>query len=95
MPSYRNIRGGETQCQKAGTAGAAFGIVRGQELIWTHGYGYSDLNAEGAPDDNTLFRIASITKTFTALAIFQLRDEGLLSLDDALTFASVMAAVVA
>ena len=67
--------------------GAAAGVVVDDELVWSTGYGYADIEARRAHDARTLFRIASITKTFTATAILQLRDEGKLHLDDpAVTF---------
>jgi CubicO group peptidase (beta-lactamase class C family) len=62
--------------------GAAAGIVVEDELAWTYGYGYADVASERPHDARTLFRIASITKTFTATALLQLRDEGKLHLDD-------------
>ena len=62
--------------------GAAAGIVVDDTLAWSTGYGYADVEARRAHDAQTLFRIASITKTFTATAIMQLRDEGKLHLDD-------------
>lgn len=71
-------------CKKAETVGASFGVVRDGELVWTYGYGFKDLDGDKAPAADTLFRVASITKTFTATAIFLLRDRGLLNLDDPL-----------
>jgi CubicO group peptidase (beta-lactamase class C family) len=62
--------------------GAAAGVVVEDELAWSFGYGYADVETERPHDAQTLFRIASITKTFTATAILQLRDEGKLHLDD-------------
>jgi CubicO group peptidase (beta-lactamase class C family) len=62
--------------------GAAAGVVVGDELAWSTGYGYADVETKRAHDAQTLFRITSITKTFTATAIMQLRDEGRLHLDD-------------
>lgn len=62
--------------------GAAAGIVVGDELVWSGGYGFADVETGRPHDAQTLFRIASITKTFTATAILQLRDEGRLHLDD-------------
>lgn len=62
--------------------GAAVGIVHGDGLAWSAGVGLADVAARRAPDDGTLYRIASITKTFTGTAIMQLRDEGRLHLDD-------------
>jgi D-alanyl-D-alanine carboxypeptidase len=65
--------------------GIAAGIVYEGELIWSNGYGYADLESKTPVTKDTLFRIASITKTFTATAIMQLRDSGKLQLDDPLS----------
>ena len=62
--------------------GAAVGIVHAGELAWAGGVGFADRASERPSDPKTLYRIASITKTFTATAIMQLRDEGKLALDD-------------
>ena len=62
--------------------GAAVGVVHGDRLAWSAGVGFADVAARRPPDDVTLYRVASITKTFTGTAILQLRDEGLLHLDD-------------
>jgi CubicO group peptidase (beta-lactamase class C family) len=62
--------------------GVAAAVVHRDGLAWSHGAGFADIPARRAPDDGTLYRIASITKTFTATAIMQLRDEGRLTLDD-------------
>ncbi len=62
--------------------GAAAGVVHGDELVWSGGAGFADL-ASGRPSGpDVLYRIASITKTFTGTAILQLRDAGKLDLDD-------------
>jgi CubicO group peptidase (beta-lactamase class C family) len=63
-------------------AGAAVGVVHGDELVWSAGVGYADRAAHREASPATLYRIASITKTFTGTAILQLRDEGKLHLDD-------------
>lgn len=62
--------------------GLAAGVVHRDELVWTAGPGFADIGARTRPDAGTLYRIASITKTFTATLVMQLRDEGLLALDD-------------
>ncbi|NDJ52337.1 MAG: beta-lactamase family protein [Chloroflexi bacterium] len=62
--------------------GLALGIVQDGDLLWGKGYGYADLATEQSVTLDTRFRIASITKTFTATAIMQLRDGGHLGLDD-------------
>lgn len=72
----------EEQRAHRGIPGLSIGIVQGQELLWAKGYGVADLDtgAPAAPD--TLYRIGSVTKLFTSTAILQLRDRGLLRLDD-------------
>ncbi|MGZ4148569.1 MAG: serine hydrolase domain-containing protein [Actinomycetota bacterium] len=62
--------------------GVAAGVVHGDDLVWSAGAGFADVAAARPPDAGTLYRIASITKTFTATAVLQLRDEGRLHLDD-------------
>lgn len=62
--------------------GAAVGVVHGQDLVWSSGIGFADIASKKRASPKGLYRIASITKTFTAAAIMQLRDEGKLSLDD-------------
>lgn len=62
--------------------GIAIGIVYDQELVWSKGYGFGDLEKKTPVTPTTLFRIGSITKVFTATAIMQLRDQGKLRLDD-------------
>jgi D-alanyl-D-alanine carboxypeptidase len=65
-----------------GLPGAAAGVVVADELAWAAGAGFADLGAQVASDPGTLYRIASITKTFTGTAVMQLRDGGQLDLDD-------------
>lgn len=61
------------------------GIVYDQELVFAKGYGYADLGRKIPATPATAYRIASISKTFTAHAILQLRDAGKLTLDDPIT----------
>ena len=62
--------------------GAIAGVVEGDELAWVAGAGFADTVARAPSHPGTLYRIASITKTFTGTAIMQLRDAGRLDLDD-------------
>jgi CubicO group peptidase (beta-lactamase class C family) len=62
--------------------GLSIGIVRDQELIFAKGYGYADLNNRMPATPQTLYRVASVTKLFTATSVMQLRDAGKLRLDD-------------
>ncbi|WP_286901317.1 serine hydrolase domain-containing protein [Thermocrispum sp.] len=55
------------------------GVVRDGELVWSAARGFVD----GSPPDNdTQYRIGSITKTLIAVLVMRLRDEGKLALDD-------------
>lgn len=62
--------------------GLAFGVIADGRLIHTGSTGLADLEAQIPAGDRVLFRIASMTKSFTAAAILQLRDAGKLGLDD-------------
>jgi len=62
--------------------GLAVAVVAGDEVVWAQGFGYADLAKKTPVTPETLFRMASNSKMFTALAILQLRDAGKLSLDD-------------
>ncbi len=62
--------------------GMVYGVVAQGRLAYVHGLGVQDLKTRRAVDGETLFRIASMTKAFTALSILSLRDKGLIALDD-------------
>jgi CubicO group peptidase (beta-lactamase class C family) len=62
--------------------GAAVGVVHRDDLAWSAGTGLAELTDRQLADPATLYRVASITKTFTGTAIMQLRHAGLLQLDD-------------
>jgi CubicO group peptidase (beta-lactamase class C family) len=61
--------------------GAAIGIVLEGEVVYLRGFGVRDTTSQVAVDADTVFRIGSVSKTITALAILRLRDQGKLSLD--------------
>jgi CubicO group peptidase (beta-lactamase class C family) len=67
--------------QPGGQPSLVFGVVRDGELAHFGGFGERFLGGP-APDADTVFRISSMTKSFTAAAIMALCDEGLLALDD-------------
>lgn len=62
--------------------GIAFGVIIDGALAYSSGVGVSDTATENTPDENTVFRIASMTKSFTAMCVLMLRDDGLLGLED-------------
>jgi CubicO group peptidase (beta-lactamase class C family) len=62
--------------------GLVYGIVRDGRLVHVRGIGVQDVESRRPVTPDTLFRIASMTKAFTALTILKLRDEGKLRLDE-------------
>jgi CubicO group peptidase (beta-lactamase class C family) len=70
------------QIKAAGIVGSSLVLVRDGTVVASAVDGYQDLDAKRPVDADTIFHWASITKTFTGIAIMQLRDRGLLSLDD-------------
>lgn len=62
--------------------GMAFGIVVDDQVIYSGGYGYTDLSKKTEASGKSLFRIASMSKSVTTMAILKLRDEGKIRLDD-------------
>ena len=64
--------------------GVSVGVVRDGSLVWSHHVGSARLSPARSADDDTQFLIGSVTKTFTAVLVMQLRDEGKLVLDEAL-----------
>ena len=68
--------------QRSRVPGIAYGVVVDGRLLHVAAAGVRDVPENAPVDTSTVFRIASMTKSFTALAILQLRDAGKLSLDD-------------
>ena len=63
-------------------ASITFGIVRGDSLVWTRSFGYADVLKKRQANRNTVYRIGSVTKTFTGVMLLQLLERGKLSLAD-------------
>ncbi|WP_394849983.1 beta-lactamase family protein [Pendulispora brunnea] len=61
--------------------GMGVGIVLGGEIVYAKGFGLRDVERKRPFEADTPFPIASVTKSFTAMAILRLRDEGKLDLD--------------
>ena len=67
---------------RAPLAGLALGVVRDGELEHFRGLGFADVDARRPVTADTVFRIGSISKTFTAIAVLQLVEQGELDIDD-------------
>src|SRR5690606_13933746 len=63
-------------------AGASVAIAREGRLVYAKGFGYADKESEEAVSPNHVFRIASVSKLITAVAIMKLAEEGKLDIDD-------------
>lgn len=61
--------------------GLAVGVVRDGSLAFFYGHGTADITSGTPVTQDTVFRIGSVTKTFTAIAVMQLREQGLVDLD--------------
>lgn len=70
--------------QQTGIVGSSLVFVRRGRVAHEAFEGYQDLTARRATDEETIYHWASITKTLTGVAIMQLRDRGLLSIDDSI-----------
>lgn len=64
------------------SAGFAVAVVKGNEIIYSKGFGYRDYENKIPVDNNTLFAIGSSTKAFTSSILGQLRKEDKLSFDE-------------
>jgi len=68
--------------QQSKVVGLSVAVVKKGKLIYTHSFGLKDIESNTPLTDDCLFRIASISKSFTATSILQLAEAKKLSLDD-------------
>ncbi|MGB2952768.1 MAG: serine hydrolase domain-containing protein [Gaiellaceae bacterium] len=76
------VRGAQAESRLPSLNAAAFS---GGEVLWSEAVGLADVEGEEEATPEHQYRVASITKTFVAASIFQLRDEGKLDLEDPLS----------
>jgi CubicO group peptidase (beta-lactamase class C family) len=62
--------------------GMSAAIVKNQQVLWAKGFGFADLESRTPVTPDTVFHLASITKTFAATLILQLVEQGKLDLDE-------------
>jgi CubicO group peptidase (beta-lactamase class C family) len=75
----------ENELKQAGIVGSSFVFLKDNKILAQEFYGSANLEKNQAVDANTIYHWASNTKPFTGIAIMQLRDRGLLKLDDPVT----------
>ena len=68
--------------KKYSAVGLSVAVVKKGEVIYTHSFGLKNIESNTPLTDNDIFRIASISKSFSATSIFQLIEKGKLSLDE-------------
>lgn len=71
-----------SEWNKPETPGCALGIFKNGQIIYSKGYGMANLEHNIPNSDSTVFRIASISKQFTAACVILLAEKGKLDLDD-------------
>ena len=62
--------------------GASLAVGRGGQVLFARGFGWADVDAKKPVQPNSLFRLASISKSITAIAVMRTVEQGCLSLDD-------------
>jgi D-alanyl-D-alanine carboxypeptidase len=75
---FRPVAGGKSP-------GAAVAVVRDGQVVFLKAYGMADVARAIPNSPGTIFRLASVTKTFTSVAVLQLVESGKLKLDDPLS----------
>ena len=75
----------ESEIKKAGSGAVTLLIVHGDDVVYRNTMGYKNQKAKTPADNHTTFRIGSISKLFTAMAIMRLAADGLLDIDAPLT----------
>src|SRR5262245_44252018 len=62
--------------------GMSAAIVKNQQVIWSKGFGYADVENKVPATPQTLYHVASLTKTFASTLVMQLVEQGKLDLDE-------------
>ncbi|MEA3276296.1 MAG: serine hydrolase domain-containing protein [Pseudomonadota bacterium] len=70
--------------EKYRVPGIGLALVRGQETLWSEGFGFADMAGQIPATPDTIFRTGSLAKPFTALAVMQLAEAGELDIDQPL-----------
>lgn len=85
MGRFDRVTGYLDGLMEKGIAGGACLVVKGKEEVYRHYEGYADVAGGREPGERTLYRLYSLTKLYTAVAVFTLCEEGKLRLEDAVS----------
>ena len=72
----------QAKMQMGKMPGLAACIVKGNQIVWSKGYGWANVEKQLPVTPDTLFLLASVSKAVTAVSLLQLYDDGLFDLDD-------------
>ncbi|MEZ5346974.1 MAG: serine hydrolase [Pyrinomonadaceae bacterium] len=75
----------EREIKDKSLPGFAILLVDDQDIVWQKSYGYSDPQNKVPVSENTIFRVGSVSKLFTDIAVMQLAEKGKLDLDAPVT----------
>ena len=73
----------ETILEESGAPGMAVGLIQGDTVAWTGGFGTRNLDTGEPVTTDTAFRLGSISKTFVGVAMVRAQEMGVIDLDDA------------
>jgi len=71
----------EDEMRREGVAGLSIALVDDQKVVWAEGFGFADREGQERATPDTIYRVGSITKLFTATAVMQLAEAGKLAID--------------
>jgi len=86
LSAYESMQGFDQQIEafmkKWSVVGASVAVVKDERLIYSKGFGYADKENEIQVEPKHLFRVASVSKLITAVAVMKLVEDGLVNLED-------------
>lgn len=75
----------ENHMAQKNVTGLSIALVDGQNVVWARGFGYADKENNIPADADTIYEIASVSKTFAAATIMRLAEQGLIDIDKPIT----------
>ena len=75
----------ERERRDAGIPGLSVALVEDQTVLWARGFGHADLGRSRPATADTVYRVGSVSKLFTDLAVVQLAEEGKIDIDAPVT----------
>ncbi|MGH9159136.1 MAG: serine hydrolase [Vicinamibacteraceae bacterium] len=73
------------EMQAKGLPAVSIALVDDQEIVWAKGFGYSDPDSKTPATEDTVYRVGSVSKLFTDIAVMQLVERGQVDLDEPVT----------